>query len=136
MVKQVQPLEYVEVKKETAEYKPIVEYKTIQKNDDDKTVTPVVLKIKLYKYVLIAMSILLGFHLYTTVQTESVFLLAIVENPGMLEMINGYYEMQRKLINMAHIVTFLFCVLLAVVAGALYKIEFSYCEKRELKRYN
>jgi len=55
MVKQVKPLEHKEVTKEITEYKPIVEHKTIQKNDNNKPVIPVVLKIKLYKYVLIAM---------------------------------------------------------------------------------
>ena len=134
MVKQVKPLEHKEVKKEITEYKPIVEHKTIQKNDINKTGKPVVLKIKLYKYVLIAMSFLLGFHLYTVVQFESTFLLAIIENPEMIEMINDYYEMQRKLMNMTHIVTVLFCVMLVAVAGALYKIELALYEKKELKR--
>ena len=134
MVKQVKPLEHKEVTKEITEYKPIVEHKTTQKNDNNKTVIPVVLKIKLYKYVLIAMSFLLGFHLYTVVQFESTYLFAIMENPEMIEMINDYYETQRKLINMTHIITVLFCLLLIVVAGVLYKIEFAYCKKKELKR--
>ena len=134
MVKQVKPLEYKEVAKEITEYKPIVEHKTIQKNDINKTVIPVVLKIKLYKYVLIAMSFLLGFHLYTVVQFESTYLFAITENPEMIDMINDYYETQRKLFNMTHIVTVLFCLLLIVVAGVLYKIELALCEKKELKR--
>jgi len=134
MVKQVKPLEHKEVTKEITEYKPIVEHKTIQKNDNNKTVIPVVLKIKLYKYVLIAMSFLLGFHLYTVVQFESTYLFAITENPEMIEMINDYYETQRKLINMTHIVTVLFCLLLIVVAGVLYKIELALYEKKKLKR--
>lgn len=134
MVKQVKPLEHKEVKKEVVEYKPIVEHKTIQKNDINKTGKPVVLKIKLYKYVLIAMSFLLGFHLYTVVQFESTYLLAIMENPEMIEMINDYYETQRKIMNMTHIVTVLFCLMLIVVAGVLYKIELAFCEKKELKR--
>ena len=134
MVKQVKPLEHKEVKKEITEYKPIVEHKTIQKNDINKTGKPVVLKIKLYKYVLIAMSFLLGFHLYTVVQFESTYLFAITENPEMIEMINDYYEAQRKVLNMTHIVTVLFCLLLIVVAGVLYKIELALCEKKELKR--
>jgi len=143
MVKQVKPLEQKEVTKEIAEYKPIVEHKSIQKNDNNKTVIPVVLKIKLYKYVLIAMSFLLGFHLYNVVQFESTYLFAITENPEMIEMINTYYEMQRKALNMTHIrkalnmthiVTVLFCILLIVVAGVLYKIELALYQKKELKR--
>lgn len=134
MVKQVKPLEHKEVKKEVVEYKPIVEHKTTQKNDNNKTVIPVVLKIKLYKYVLIAMSFLLGFHLYTVVQFESTYLLAITENPEMIEMINNYYETLRKVLNMTHLVTVLFCLMLIVVAGVLYKIELALHERKELKR--
>ncbi len=134
MVKQVKPLEHKEVKKEVVEYKPIVEHKTIQKNDINKTGKPVVLKIKLYKYVLIAMSFLLGFHLYTVVQFESTYLLAITENPEMIEMINNYYETLRKVLNMTHLVTVLFCLMLIVVAGVLYKIELALHERKELKR--
>ena len=134
MVKQVKPVEYKEVPKEITEYKPIVEHKTNQKNDNNKTVIPVVLKIKLYKYVLIAMSFLLGFHLYTVVQFESTYLLAITENPEMIEMINNYYETLRKVLNMTHLVTVLFCLMLIVVAGVLYKIELALHERKELKR--
>ena len=134
MVKQVKPVEYKEVPKEITEYKPIVEHKTNQKNDNNKTVIPVVLKIKLYKYVLIAMSFLLGFHLYTVVQFESTYLLAITENPEMIEMINDFYETQRKVLNMTHLVTVLFCLMLIVVAGVLYKIELALHERKELKR--
>jgi len=123
------PIEYKEeVKRETGEYKPI------QKIDNNKTVIPVVLKIKLYKYVLIAMSFLLGFHLYSTVQIESGFLLSLIENPEYAEEIIAYYEIQRKLINMALVLTILFCVVLVVVAGVLYKIELSICKKIKSKR--
>lgn len=88
------------------------------------------MKINFYKYVLMTMAVLLGFHLYDTIVSESVIFFYSIEYPEMLE----YMAEMRLLMNFGHILTFIFCMVLLVIAIGLYLAEFYICKYIKGKR--
>ena len=82
------------------------------------------MKINLYKYILMTMAILLGLHLYNIVVNESMFMFYLNE-----EYSTTALAYLRFLINFSHLLTFLICGGLVVIAIGLYFVEFYICER-------
>ncbi len=79
---------------------------------------------------LMTMAFLLGFHLYYVVQYEAIFLRYISENRDELV----YITLMRLEMSFQHIITFMFCVALLVIAIVLYLAEFYACKYIKSKR--
>ena len=88
------------------------------------------MKINFYKYVLMTMAVLLGFHLYDTIVFESMSLFYTIEYPVLFESMT---EM-RLMMSFSHMLVFIFCVILLVIAIGLYLTEFYVCRYIKNKR--
>lgn len=88
------------------------------------------MKMNFYKYALMTMAVLLGFHLYDTIVSESMIFFYSIEYPEMLEEM----AQMRLLMNFGHILTFIFCMVLLVIAIGLYLVEFYICKYIKSKR--
>lgn len=88
------------------------------------------MKINFYKYVLMTIAVLLGFHLYDTIVSESMILFYTIEYSTLPELMTEL----RLTMNFSHMLTFIFCMVLLVIAIGLYLAEFYVCRYIKGKR--
>ncbi|GAI70846.1 unnamed protein product [marine sediment metagenome] len=88
------------------------------------------MKMNFYKYALITMAVLLGFHLYNMITSEAMLLFYSRELSVLPEVVSEL----RLLMNFSNMATFIVCSVLLVIAIGLYLAEFYACKYIKGKR--
>ena len=90
------------------------------------------MKMNFYKYVLMTMAFLIGFHLYYVIMLEaSFFSYSLGTND---EWMAEYLREMRLVMNFTNMLTFMVCIGLLAISIGLYLVEFYICKYIKSKR--
>jgi len=88
------------------------------------------MKLNAYRYILIAIPCLIGFHLVFLAQNEAYFITSLINDPSWTE----YMTEMRLRGNIQTVLIFLYCLILIGIAVLLYFGEIHFCRYIDNRR--